>query len=1308
MASKRYQPSLIVIPEEQAISLNENGLKTLPEDQEVENIIAKDEEAHKNGCAGCPGCSADKTPHAHGAGCKNCGEKRNSIRKWLEGVSKHEGDHVLSDHETDPSAANQSKPVAPADGAPSESDVDSMRKDTKNGRETTKTSESSSSSDTDTVKANSKGSKSTTSSSDRKKIPPPLPSTAPKIISHYLKREMPGKVTEKSMQNRTNANGSEGNGSRAAATTSSNHNSSNINTNIPSIHQNGNARVNSSANAATAIFEKPEIYNNNSMSIPGSDIYNNPSFMLNSPPQSLRSRNSKQSRSSRSSRKRIEVLDQYSNPMLLQQNGGAVPDMVYEAIQTNDYTQRNGGNLYSGIPPPPPPLAGQYGHLNRLVPTPDYDDPNSTLSSIKQRYANVYDERFQVPTPDYSTTPMRNKNGKLYQPDSPIYHRKSPHYLIVDYETDSLERSSGSKANRNHSLTPQSNHSSDVGSQPSPSLSAALPLEEEVVVRNTVYDRVEGFRKDGDPMRMAHRLPMSNKSIYEEVRTMSSMQREREPRIRYNTPFHGSMTIEVEHSPTDTEMSTDSDQFEPDTLDRKPKKMFNNNNLMNGLSKKSNGMLNGGGGGGSAGGKCTSIPNNQRTINAWNNHLQKSADFLNHIDSKVNYSSLENMTSLPDMKQLNNTNTSNAKNNKTMHDQQNATSTNHNNNHNSSNDHPNNKHIHNNSNSNGTVSTGNDSEQQVVLRSSGSFKSNSLGTYFSEIGAIMNNTNLDKSFCSLREIYEAKNQKNLQQRPTSTDVDAEEQETCGRLLTLEARHSKRQRQITLEKEKKKKIPPPDVIPLEGSKQSKPLRKDLMPAPPPPPLKPKNMTVWKAEMALDKLCNGSNHDKLNYEQFLPSDSTSNSSNSESTDITGLSENHNSHHANGENDSLHRPYSQVNKKQNLSKLMSDPLDSSDNNFTNSSDVQSSQPEHSDCNSESSTIKSSSTKFYYKTNLYQHAKANTLKPVEDTDKIEILSSKSLRRNDDRPVLMGETATDLMKELASDTTSFSPNLALASAKVFRVDVNTASNGMQIALGLKDRVKKSKDLKNAWKKFVNMATSKFQKTDSKLDADIVSSLSDGMDRDDGIASMNASDENVGSSSSSSSNLAQILSRTPSSSSSDTPPNRHGNRSEQDYGYISGDSNESRANNKKLYERFNFKANKANSSSNSSCSDSNDQTADSSLKNMMRMQDIKEISESDRSSLPSVKEDAKPATTAKNARDAPKLVDFIPKKIMMHTENAVDVKVYSSDDDERYSSGMSSDEDGHMDLDEMCESGAESVETNSVFFKKIRKNTNEH
>lgn len=221
--------------------------------------------------------------------------------------------------------------------------------------------------------------------------------------------------------------------------------------------KNTNAILNQVPLKAANLLEKSDIYN--SLSMLGSEIYNNPQFMLSSPSLSHRSvsgRNSSQSRQS-NSKKRIDVLDQYANPaQLIQENMVKnlqnVPDMVYEAI-SKDFQQQQ-----QRIPT----TASQvYGHLN--VPTPDYDDPSSTYS--RKRFNSYENDETLIPPPDYNSNTLGRKQ---YQPDSPIYHRKSPHYLIVDYETDSLERTNTNKIIRN-SFTPHSNNSSDMSSQPSPS-----------------------------------------------------------------------------------------------------------------------------------------------------------------------------------------------------------------------------------------------------------------------------------------------------------------------------------------------------------------------------------------------------------------------------------------------------------------------------------------------------------------------------------------------------------------------------------------------------------------------------------------------------------------------------------------------------------------------------------------------------------------------------------------------------------------------------------------------------------------------
>lgn len=1252
MATKRFQPSLTMIPEEHlnAYINATNGSKPLVQ----QNMNKSD----KKSCAGCTGCVNDKA----GVNCKNCGEKRNSIRKWLEGVSKHENGILTEQDETGQTTDKN------------ESIISTIEVNSSPSSNAKLNDSGGSSSESDTVKANSLGSK-----SSKKRKAPPIPSTAPKIISHFLKKDnqsvKPQPERPAPMLN-SNVN-----------TEMDNH-TPNSGSNVIVKNTNMNTVANTSPLQLKTgnLIEKSDIYN--SLSLLGSEIYNNPQFMLSSPSLSHRSksgRNSSQSRQS-SSKKRIDVLDQYANPaQLIQENMVKnlqnVPDMVYEAISKDFPPQRN-ANASNQV----------YGHLN--VPTPDYDDPSSTYS--RKRFNSYENDETLIPPPDYNSNTLGRKQ---YQPDSPIYHRKSPHYLIVDYETDSLERTNTNKMIRN-SFTPHSNNSSDLSSQPSPSLSSALPLEEEVEIGNTVYDRVEGYRKDGDPMKVIRNFPKKPKpsSIYEDIGSVSkaylqssrSSEASREPRIMYNTPFHGSMTIEVEHEPTDEEISTDSDQFEPDTLDRKPKK-FNNTPKLSSVDR------------------VQDIPNNQRNINDWPNRQNRPNEYIINRGKPISNKELvdSNLSSLPDMSYFNNNN-----------------------------------------------------DKQVVLRSSGSFKSNSLGNYLSEIGALMNNNDLEKSFSSLREIYEAKNQKNLKQRP-----GLHEGEHDGRILTLEARHSKRQRETTLDKNMKK-ILPPDIIPTDASNiyeipanltvtnhknNVKNAQKFFTPSPIDElannNMKKSNYDV--VECAKDKKKQPNMHG-IEDEMNLISESLSSSSNSESTDITGISDTQ--PHSN--QNSLKQAYSQVRKTpkctgvynleaRRASELQTNPK------YMNLSDVhslraeQQQQQQQSDCNSDTSTLKTGSTKFYYKSNLNQEANLNNhFGASEDLDKIEIISSKSLRMKDiDLSTEIIDNTKHLISELANDTSTFNPQLnQMPPTKVFHVDISP-TNGMQIALGIRDRVKKSKDLKHAWKKFVNMATSKFQagpnspgslKPEIRGEYDLVektASFSDPADKDDGIASMSTCDDNsITTASSETKQSIEILSRTPSSSSSsDMKPSRN----EMDYGYISADSNELRVQKKNMYTRFNFKMDKHSIGEPSTSKAAQSTDKDWRNRYLHRMQDIKENSESDRNSVSSSKHGSKPTThrtITKPMISGPinasvstaHLIEFIPKmgppppppppkvttattSMAANKEDTIQVHVYSSSEEDRYSSGMSSESDGDYNADELCESGAESIETHSVLFKNIRK-----
>lgn len=619
----------------------------------------------------------------------------------------------------------------------------------------------------------------------------------------------------------------------------------------------------------------------------GSDIYNNPKFVLiDSPANSQRS---KEPIISHKTKLNMEICDQYYNHYFdknekcryddILRNIKQMPDMVYEAL-TRDYSLQS------------------YKKLNTSfynIPTPDYD------STIEKNNKEIYNSCKQssvpsVPTPDYSTLSL----GRKYQPDSPIYRRKSPQYLIVDYETDSLERSTSKRKCSTSSLnSPSSNTSSEVSSQPSPSLSTALPLEEEVEVHHTIYDKGDGFRKDGN---------CSRKKIDETPKS-----KEMEARIKYDTPYMGSMTIEVEHEPqSDFELSTDSDQYEPDTLDRKPKKH--------------------------------SFCDVQNLNTAWTEHLSKSKKFVNHHDDGVSYSSLENMNSLPDFTTL----------------EKECPKGNH-----------------------------------LILRSANSFRSTiSPRLTTNKANTTKNLTSLESKplFGSLREIYQSKVLTNPRQILSNGNIspainqnnNEREFNEHGKILTLEAKHSRRQRSFY----KEQKFMPPDVIPPEKLMESTSNSKNL---------------------------NGWSTDSFSGEDTIH-ETTSN--HSERTEFTGVSDNH---EQNSDFDEI--------KLRNSTKVLEETSSSAMTLLSSTSAVE------SQVNNKLSNLRND-----YSFNKYLNRKKN----------IELDSNRlphdAKMKNYSHP---------------HNTTTPSRN-------------NQHSNGMRIAIGIRDRAKKNTDIKNAWKKIVSIAASKF------------------------------------------------------------------------------------------------------------------------------------------------------------------------------------------------------------------------------------------
>lgn len=469
MASKRFQPNLQYIPEEDDSCLSESRKNTMSTRRSNLNDY----------CTGCPGCSKSAKNNQILNDCKNCGDKNKSIQKWLENVCNESNEVLTSPHFNEKSEKNQlSIPLI------SKSIEDEIIE------EKTLASES----------------------LRQKKVDEEL-----KIVKGFVK--------EKNIFVQRDRNGEEQileNGSIPKIISHS------LKKNIKEMIYSQNF-VRDKVNVFEAKTHEQQPSNKYGET---HEIYNNPKFIMdNDSEMNIFELNVKE--------KKQEVLDQYSysNPIKRSNrkknnNSNKMPDMICEAIKMEKKIGKT---------------------LNyQSSPTPDYSSEYE-MTKFKA-YDNVSFAPF-VPTPDYYHTYGKNtlKNLKQYQPDSPIYSRKSPAYFIVDYETDSLERLNTLKSINRSALTPTKSDFSS--SQPSPI--GALPMEEEVEIRNALYDRELRFRKDTDTIKKEREIDIQMKKT----------------KIKYNTPSKGSMTIELEGiSPDENEdTSTNSDEFEPDTLDRHTK-----------------------------------------------------------------------------------------------------------------------------------------------------------------------------------------------------------------------------------------------------------------------------------------------------------------------------------------------------------------------------------------------------------------------------------------------------------------------------------------------------------------------------------------------------------------------------------------------------------------------------------------------------------------------------------------------------------------------------------------------------------------
>lgn len=155
-----------------------------------------------------------------------------------------------------------------------------------------------------------------------------------------------------------------------------------------------------------------------------------------------------------------------------------------------------------------------------------------------------------------------------------------------DYEVDSLERS---KCSRKPSLSPESTN------QSSPTLSTALPMDEELTMQNAVINTRTGemtipkIKKEVLEHNYYNSLPElisqrpESYSLVSEVYVNDGYDSpacsdDSGPEIQYEPENPGHLTIKVQDSP-ENYVKQDESEYEPDTLDRKPMKLKINDDV---------------------------------------------------------------------------------------------------------------------------------------------------------------------------------------------------------------------------------------------------------------------------------------------------------------------------------------------------------------------------------------------------------------------------------------------------------------------------------------------------------------------------------------------------------------------------------------------------------------------------------------------------------------------------------------------------------------------------------------------------------
>ncbi|XP_054089877.1 uncharacterized protein LOC105221417 [Zeugodacus cucurbitae] len=1348
MATKRYQPSLIMIPEEGTHRSDTTSLYSSHRQQSPSE---------------CQGCANNRcSGHV-----KNCGDKRNSIEKWLQTVTSNEND---GNNDTQHSSSTNELPQTnKAQLLEQQQQLlnENIRRQSPNTSSASHTSRPHSRSD-----QRSPVSKEASSSK-------PLPSPPPTPISGNT--DNIESIIHHIINTKPTSHESPISGKDVIKSTSSlsyQLYSSNVSTDNST-----NTPVNSSySKAFSAISAAASIYG---FAETGGEIYNNPKFTLHdSPCSSQRGQNFASYRSkSNAARKKCDVLDTYEQSSAsnsLYSNGRQQYDVLRNSLNQEYIAAFNASTGF---------------HLD--IPTPDYD---STMEKkIKDIYNNTQSSVPSVPTPDYST--LSRKSLKQFQPDSPIYRRKSPQYLIVDYETDSLERLEATKRKSSQS---SSSPSSDVSSQLSPSLSTALPLEEELEISHTVYDKSKGFRPEAG----LKKKPL-NKSDSD-----SSKQKEIAARIKYDTPFRGSMTIEVEHEPqSDIERSTDSDQFEPDTLDRKPKKQsFCDVNAWpaQALKKVQNGdQLN----------NYTSLPTMglYETNNDMHGHLQTNQSSL-MLRSSSSFRSQSShgsgcLTAYESHLPIRTNDIVNEFNDDRR---------------------PN-------------INSLREIYQSPLVRQNSQSSCKCGGQYASA-------QELDLSNEQGRLLTLEAKQKRRQQivespvpppPPTSIEVsNTKSNKTTIKISTPKARRVAEaviSPQVHIGRQspspKTASPPPPQIFTVSGkgfydltknikapltqmpisSRTPSPTpcstinstttskasysclgqkkRNGRSPPPLPPPPPPSSASTTLTSQRSHASTRYSHQDQHNRHHFVHHSTTSTnatttateeettSNHSESTEITGVSDNLASSDFGG---SCNNTLSSVAHDEQPEKL--EPIESQDylksrhssvynsNTNTNKSkqqlyndnqlDSPPTKPKSKQIDSDYGAIFNteinglrgdySLTKYMNRRKgidttedepgsckdidmqLETNNNINNVKMCElDNSKLDILSigsrsnqsssrlsdrTKELYRNAGVPVGIAypqrSTASNTNSANSTPPPSAQPPISSVQT-VYHCEIEPVqlTHGMQIAMGLKDRAKKAKDLKNAWKKFVSMAASKFSPTHSPASIHDKKPLGflEVLDRDEGISSLIDEHPRVSSPKSSYSAPA----------SHNYYEQRFGPRlQEMDSGYMSADSGE--VHKRSFYDRYNFKKMsdrdriiridtiEDNSDGGSTLTDRHNGMAASmrrgSILDSNRFEDFEHMGEPPDSEVAVMRcntpvDQHSPEADTSDAESDKTLTQS--NGAHLDTSHMDALNVYTSEEEEQQRdrkspSYGSSETDGETNAEDMWESGAESIETHSVLYKNVR------